>query len=334
MFKYNIFMQKNYTLSTEQSLESSFSEIINPFWQDRVKSDEFAGVDDISIRYAYILHPKAIASVVISSGRIESLVKYKELVFDLYQNGYSVFIHDHRGQGLSGRLINNLQMGYVEDFDDYVKDLKTFVEQVVKPNSKAQIKLLCHSMGGAIGALYCLAHPDDFKQVAFSAPMFGIRPSMPDWLGNVLVNTSIGANRLLSKEASYFIGQQDYVNRPFAGNPLTQSEIRYAIFRQEYEDNPQIKLGGVTGHWLKAAAQAMNKMEQLAQQFPIPALVIQAGADKVVDNKRQDRVSLRLANSQKIVLDDARHELLMEKDCYRQPCLRAILDFFNRGQQN
>ena len=286
-------------------------------------------MDDISIRYAYILHPEALASVVISSGRIESLIKYKELVFELYQNGYSVFIHDHRGQGLSGRLIHNLQMGYVEDFDDYVKDLKTFVEQVVKPNSSAQLKLLCHSMGSAIGALYCLAYRDDFKQVAFSAPMFGINPPMPDGLANVLVNISIGVNRLFSKEASYFIGQQDYVNKPFAGNPLTQSEIRYAMFKQEYEDNPQIKLGGVTGHWLKAAAQAMNKVERLAPQFPIPALVIQAGADEVVDNKRQDRVSLRLANSEKIVVDNAKHELLMEKDCYRQPCLRAILTFFN-----
>ncbi|MFT5676122.1 MAG: lysophospholipase [Paraglaciecola sp.] len=332
MFKYNIFMQKNYILSTEQSLESSFSDIINPFWQERVKSGKFAGVDDISIRYAYVLHPEAIASVVISSGRIESLIKYKEVVFDLYQNGYSIFINDHRGQGLSGRLVDNRQMGYVEDFDDYVRDLKTLVEQVVKPNSSAQIKLLCHSMGGTIGALYCLAHPEDFEQVAFSAPMFGIRPPMPDWLANVLVNTSIGVNNLFSKQASYFIGQQDYVNKPFAANPLTQSEMRYAIFRQEYEDNAQIKLGGVSGHWLKAAAQAMNKVEKLAPQFPVPALVIQAGADKVVDNKRQDRVSLRLANSEKIVVDDAKHELLMEKDCYRQPCLRAILDFFSHGQ--
>jgi lysophospholipase len=311
----------------------SFRESINPFWQERVKCGKFSGVDDISISYAYVLHPEAIASIVISSGRMESLLKYKELVFEMYQNGYSVFIHDHRGQGLSGRMTNNLQMGYVDDFDDYVRDLKKFVEQVVKPNSSAQVKLLCHSMGGAIGALYCLAHPEDFKQVAFSAPMFGIQPPVPDWFANILVDFSIIINRLLLRDASYFIGQQDYVNKPFASNPLTQSEIRYAIFRQEYEDNPQIKLGGVTGHWLKAAAQAMNKVEKRAPQFPIPALVIQAGADEVVDNQRQDRVSLRLVNCQKVVLDGARHELLMEKDQYRQPCLQAILDFFSDDQQ-
>jgi lysophospholipase len=324
-------MQKNYIISTEHSLELSFAEHITPFWQQQVHLGEFVGVDDIPIAYAYVLHPEARASIVISSGRIESLVKYKELVFELYQNGYSVFIHDHRGQGLSGRLTLNLHIGYVGDFDDYLQDLNTFVEQVVKPNSVAQLKLLCHSMGSAIGALYCLAHPDDFEQVAFSAPMFGINPPMPSWLANGLVNLSLGISRLLSIDASYFFGQKDYVNKPFEDNPLTHSKLRHAIFRQEYEDSPNVQLGGVSGQWLKAAAQAMNKIEHLAPQFPIPALVIQAGADKVVDNKRQDRVIARLANCQKIVVEGAKHELFMEEDQYRQPCMQAVLDFFSSG---
>ena len=322
-------MQNNYTISGEHSLELSYAERIDPFWQQQVKFGEFTGVDDVTISYAYVLHPEAKSSVVISSGRIESFIKYKEILFDLYQNGYSVFIHDHRGQGLSGRLTTNQQMGYVSDFDDYLRDLGTFVELVVKPNSSAQLKMLCHSMGSAIGALYCLAHPDDFEQVVFSAPMFGINPPMPSWLANGLVNLSISISRLLSVDAGYFFGQKDYVNKPFEDNPLTHSKIRYALFRQEYEDNPNVKLGGVSGHWLKAAAQAMNKVEHLAPQFPIPVLVIQAGADKVIDNKRQDRVILRLANCQKLVIEGARHELLMEEDQYRQPCLRAILDFFS-----
>jgi lysophospholipase len=322
-------MQNNYTISEEHSLELSYVERINPFWQQQVKFGEFTGVDDVPISYAYVLHPDAKSSVVISSGRIESLVKYKELLFEFYQNGYSVFIHDHRGQGLSGRLTINQHMGYVDDFDDYVSDLKRFVEQVVKPNGTAQLKLLCHSMGSAIGTLYCLAYPDDFQQVAFCSPMFGINPPMPGWLANCLVNLSIGISRLFSVDAGYFFGQEDYVNKPFEDNPLTHSNIRYALFRQEYEDNPNVKLGGVSGHWLKAAVQAINKVENLAPQFATPALVIQAGADKVVDNKRQDRVILRLANSQKIVIEGAKHELLMEEDRYRRPCVQAILDFFS-----
>ncbi|MGO8654096.1 alpha/beta fold hydrolase, partial [Rhizobium ruizarguesonis] len=77
----------------------------------------------------------------ISSGYGESFFKYREIVYDLWQEGYQVYILDHRGQGFSERLIrpNKAQeldpravkrvhdLGYVENFDDFVDDLKTFV---------------------------------------------------------------------------------------------------------------------------------------------------------------------------------------------------------------
>ena len=177
------------------------------------------------------MHPDAIGSVVISSGRIESLVKYKEVVYDFYQNGYSVFIHDHRGQGLSGRMLDNPQIGYVQCFDDYVSDFKQFIDQVVSESSQHKPKLLCHSMGGAIGALTVMRYPELFDRVAFSAPMFGIRPSLPNWFANLLLSL----HAVLNKKNAYFFGQKNYESKPFKTNELTHSEIRYQIFRQEYQ---------------------------------------------------------------------------------------------------
>ena len=318
----------SYALSREVQLQSVYVQQIQPFWQQIVKQGEFVGTDNIAICYAYAIPPNSIGSVVISSGRIEAYIKYKEQVFDLYQNGYSVFILDHRGQGLSGRMCPNPHMGYVKHFDDYLSDFKVFVETVVKPNSIEQPKLLCHSMGGAIGALYCLRYSDDFAKVAFLAPMFGIRPAMPGWFANMLVRSNIAIKKLRGEDVSYFIGQGDYENKPFAENDLSQSEVRYQLFRQEYEEQPQVKLGGVTGQWLLAAAAAINRIEKLAPTFPIPCLVIQAGADEVVDNNRQSRVSAQLANCKNMVIAGAKHEMLMEQDQYRLPCLQATLDFF------
>ncbi len=321
-------MPINECISSEQQLASSYQHVIVPFWQQHLKHGEFPGIDGISIAYAYAVHPQAIGSIVISSGRIEAFIKYKEVVYDLYQNGYSVFIHDHRGQGLSGRMCVNPHLGYVVSFDDYVADFKTFMEKVVKANSTHQPKLLCHSMGATIGALYCLTHPQDFQQVVFSAPMFGIRPALPEWLVGVL----LGANKLISglcgNKDGYFFGQADYQNKPFVGNELTHSKLRYTLFRQEYEACPQAKLGGPTGQWLKAAAEAMDKVERSASEFPIPSLVMQAGADEVVDNKRQNRVSARFATGKSMVIAGAKHELLMEQDQYRKVCLQATLNFF------
>ena len=315
-----------FVLCSEDDLASKYATIIQPFWLENVQHGTFEGVGKVDIAYAYVLHPQALGSVVISSGRIESLIKYKEVVYDLYENRYSVFIHDHRGQGLSGRMLTNPQIGYVENFAEYVTDFKKFIDEVVTKKNLHKPKLLCHSMGGAIGCLTVLRFPELFEKVAFSAPMFGIRPALPNWLANLLLNLH-GA---LNKQTAYFFGQKDYDNQPFAVNELTHSESRYQIFRQEYQTAPELQLGGVSGHWLKMATQAMHEIEQNVHCFPIPALVIQAGADQIVDNKRQSRVVAKMAHTELKVIQGSKHELLEEQDKFRVPCLDAILDFFKK----
>lgn len=318
-------------LIQEAELNQVYQHSIQRFWLKHMCLGQFAGADCVAIQYAYVLHPEAKGSVVISSGRIEGLVKYKELVFNLYHNGYSVFIHDHRGQGQSGRMTANSQRGYVEDFDDYVADLKAFYLRVVSPNTRHQPYLLCHSMGCAIGALYVLDNPLDFAKVAFSSPMFGIPIPIPQWLLEPLLKVHQGVNRLFSDQPWYFLGQKHYAPASFEQNELTHSETRYKLFRQEYAAQPENKLGGVTASWLAAALQAMDQIEARADSFAIPALLLQAGADTVVDNLRQDRVAGRFPQYRKVELPTAKHELLMEKDEIRNRCVTQILTFFADG---
>lgn len=316
------FMKPN-MFTPEQNLAEVFPQTIQPFWCKEVIQGHFEGLEKISIAYAYVVHPEPIGEIVICSGRIETLLKYKELIYDLYQQGYSVFIHDHRGQGVSGRMTDNAHMGYVQHFDDYVCDFKLFVDQVVTPNSSHKPHLLCHSMGGAIGFLTISAFPGMFNKVVFCAPMFGICPALPNWLEKLLLSLHFS----IHKKIAYFIGQKNYVNHPFEENELTHSQTRYELFRQEYEEAPSTKLGGVTGDWLQAALDAMNSIEDLASNLSIPALVIQAGQDQVVDNKRQTKVANKMANTRLQVIQGAKHELLMEQDQYRNLCLTTIVDF-------
>lgn len=315
-----------FVFCTQDNLASKYATDIQPFWQNSVQLDMFEGVEEVDIAYAYVLHPQAIGTVVISSGRIESFIKYKEVVYDLYQNGYSVFIHDHRGQGLSGRMLSNPQIGYVGDFSEYVIDFKKFIDEVVSKKTLHKPNLLCHSMGGTIGALTVLRYPELFEKVAFSAPMFGIRPPLPNWFATLLLTI----HGILNNKKAYFFGQENYDNLPFSANELTHSDVRYQIFCDEYQAAPQVQLGGVSGHWLKVAAQAMDEIENNAHRFPIHSLVIQAGADQIVDNKRQNTVVTKMLNSKLKVIDGAKHELLEERDEFREPCLTAILDFFSQ----
>ncbi|VEI62292.1 lysophospholipase L2 [Serratia fonticola] len=80
------------------------------FWRRR-EEGEFTGVGGVPIRFVRFTSPLHQRVVVISPGRIESYIKYPEVAYDLFHSGYDVMIIDHRGQGLSGRMLADTHRG-------------------------------------------------------------------------------------------------------------------------------------------------------------------------------------------------------------------------------
>ncbi|NVK56318.1 MAG: alpha/beta fold hydrolase [Alteromonadaceae bacterium] len=314
-------------LSSEAQLVTSISQRIEPFWQAHFTQGSFTGVGNVRVNYGYCIPDNAQYSVLISSGRIESLLKYKEVIYEFYHNNVAVFIVDHRGQGLSGRISRNPHHGYVDHFDQYVADLSWFIDNVVAPRQRGALNLLCHSMGAAIGALTILAKPACFNRVVFCAPMFGIRPALPGWMAGLLIGISRLYNALPGT-SGYFFGQRDYHADDFNVNRLTSSQTRYQVFRTLYSEQPHIQLGGVTPQWLSAASKAMWDIEHHAARIDQPVLLFSAENDSVVDNQRQARVAAKMPAAELITVPGAQHEILLERDAIRQPVLARILDFF------
>lgn len=323
---------QNFLFTQETELPEKYRTVIEPFWQNQVQKGQFTGQENVSIHTAWVKHPDSKGTIVLSSGRTEGSVKYKEVFFDLYQNGYSIFTLDHRGQGQSGRMASNSDKGHVEDFSFYAADLKTFIDQVVLPESTTQPHFLCHSMGCAIGALYLMNHPDTFDKVVFSSPMFGINAPIPEWLAKGIVSTHGFFNGVFSDEPWYFPGQGDKQHEAFAGNSVTHSKVRFEQSEQAFEE-VNAALGGITGGWLKAALWAMKTIEQNAAQITTPALLLQSGGDTIVANEAQKRVCEKMPNCQLIIVDDAKHELLLEQDQFRNVALSEILTFFASKDQ-
>lgn len=318
----------SWKFTDEATLKTHFSTTIEDFWNTQVTQSTMTGKDGVTVHCAWCKPEDATDTVVISSGRIESLLKYKELIFDLYNNRLAVFILDHRGQGLSGRMTEDPQHGFVASFDDYVDDLLAFTDDIVTPHQAGNLYLLCHSMGGAIGALTLLRDPSRFDKAVLASPMFGVRPALPGWLANSLVHTGLAWNRLRNKQSGYFFGQTPYVAFPYTLNKLTHSKTRYEIFRQLYDEERQIQLGGVTSEWLHAAQVAMNRIEACAPQITTPTLIFSADGDAIIDNERQRRVAKRFADAQLEVVPEAYHELFTEADVYRDDVLNQVMRFF------
>lgn len=317
-----------FSISQEAHLPQTYETHIKPFWDEQVQKSHFLGEQGVRIHTAWIIHPQSRGTIVISSGRTEGSIKYKEVFYDLYQNGFSVFTLDHRGQGQSGRMASNPDKGHVEDFSFFVSDLHAFVVQKVLPQSQQQPQLLCHSMGCAIGALYLLSYPDTFAKVVFSSPMFGINAPIPYWLAKGVLATQDLFNSVLSDEPWYFLGQGDKKPEPFEGNDVTHSEVRYQISVAEFEE-ANAALGGITGQWLKSSIWAMQYIEEHASSISTPSLLLQSGGDTVVDNKVQEKVCTAMPDCQLVVIPEARHELLLEQDQYRLQAMNALLAFFS-----
>ncbi len=75
-----------FVLCAVENLSAKYVTIIQPFWLDKVLHGTLEGLGKVDIAYAYVLNAQATGSIVISSGRIESLIKYKEIIYDLYED--------------------------------------------------------------------------------------------------------------------------------------------------------------------------------------------------------------------------------------------------------
>lgn len=320
----------------EQSFELFVASKLEPFWQNEVTESSFTNPQQLTINYAYTIPEHAKQLIVLSPGRVEGYLKYKELVYDLAQLGYAVAVIDHQGQGLSSRRLDNPHKGYVENFNDYVVDLHQMIEQELKPKFSGEFYLLSHSMGGAIGLRYIQQYPDTFAKAVFSSPMWGLDAGpLPKSIAKGLVSSITWMNNLVSKESAYFAGASDYQPPSFEDNVLTHSKPRYQYFRATYEKTPELKLGGITYNWLAQSIQALDKAEDELDKVKTPLLVIQAGGDRVIDNAGQDLFCEKLqahgqpcVGGKPIVVADAEHELLIEKDELRNQVMAQIIDFY------
>jgi len=313
----------NFVLTTEENLTKLYQSKISPYF-DSVKLNYFIPEKSIKIAYKIFSVKNHKATIVISSGRTEGMVKYKELIYNLTNNGYSVYILDHRGQGFSSRLLKDPQIGHIDDYNHYISDLYFFVKNIVKKHKK--MILLAHSMGGAIASVYVERNPDDFDALILSSPM-----NQPEIISSNLSN--FGCRVIKSRQKNidrYILGEKSYDEgkMPFKENVLTHSRLRYKIVSEEYEKNPETKVGGPSVRWVAQACIMSEVSIANANNIKIPILLLQAEDDQVVNKEAQDEFCSKAKPYCKLYeIKGAYHELFIEKDDIRLKVMKIILDF-------
>lgn len=309
----------------EASYESVYQKKVAPYYESAGSEGGFIGVGGIPISYRKFEVQDEKGALVVLNGRNESYAKYAEVFYDLSSWGYSVYSFDHRGQGASGRMTPDPQMGYVDSYSDYVADLDFFMTHVVNARSHSKVFLLAHSMGGAIASLYASEYPKAFDAVVLSAPMFEINTIISDSLAYMIASSNVA----LGNGMAYAIAQGPYnPNAKFEDNTVTSSLARWKMARSVVREHPELALGGASYRWVKETLDALAGVADFARRVQVPVLLFQSGRDQVVRLRGQNVFCEKAKDCRKIEFQRSQHEILMEQDEIRDRALAEARQFF------
>ncbi len=285
--------------------------------------------DGISLRYAHwrTTNPPTQGTVLLLHGRAEYIEKLYETVTDLREKGFDVLTFDWRGQGGSQRLLDDERRGFIEQFDQYVIDLDTILTDVALPDCRAPFYILAHSTGSLVSLLSAPLFANRIRRMVLASPLlrFGTLPVAQNSLKWIT-----GAMHVLGLGSRYMSGgATPDENRPFSGNRLTNDLERFQRNAQFAGDERHLTIGGPTASWVFAATRAMDKVNDpdFHAQVTIPTLLVCAGNDKVVNNEAAEHLGRRLRSGKCLIIPGAEHELLQERDRYREQLLAAFYAF-------
>jgi acylglycerol lipase len=186
--------------------------------------------------------------------------RYGNIVAPLLRLGYAVHGFDQIGHGRSGGA-----RGMIARFEDFTETLVIFRGMVGERVPQRPVFLFGHSMGGLIAAFYLLDRQSEFRGAVLSAPAVKA--------GGNAAPLRISMVRLLSTLA------------PQAGvlrlNPDWLSHDSEAV--RAYRNDPLVFHGKTPARLAAELWKAMQRVSDEAGRIALPLLILQGGADRIVD---------------------------------------------------
>lgn len=281
----------------------------------------------VVIHHRSYTHPRETrGAVVLVPGFTEGLTIYQELAHDLVRNGYSVYIHDHRGQGFSSRLLHGedqADKGHIDQFDHLVADFESHLAHVqaqraAEGRSAAPLYVLAHSMGGAVVSLHlarrgaatplraaALITPMHEPRIANTGMGEGLNQAARRWCDNFSARLPFQLPWLSARRVQ---GQPfDAARAAFEASARPQdNELSHSVPRllrrwaaragrcapgtpeAPHCGHGDAKVEGPTLRWVaQACAGAREARGPGAQATAVPVLLLSGGQDTVVDNAAQ-----------------------------------------------
>ena len=295
---------------------------------DRARVGFVQTPDGVSLRFARWdaeMRPTK-GTVLLLHGRTEFIEKHFETVQDLRERGFGVLTFDWRGQGGSTRLLRDHRKGHVENFNQYLTDLETILMEIALPDCRPPYYILGHSTGSLVALMAAPALANRVRRMVLVSPLLGLN-RLP--FQQSLLQRFFGVLTFAGLGRTMIVRQWDPAERPFISNKLTSDTRRFQRTREIIEQYPELGLGAPTISWLFAACRAMAQVNSpgYSNAIAIPTLLIAAGNDTVVSPAAIESFGKKMRSGAFLTISGAKHEILDERDVYRQHFLAAFHAF-------
>jgi len=233
--------------------------------------------------------PKAI--LVITHGIGEHSGRYTHVADYFIKRSFTVWACDLRGHGKSGG-----KRGHIDSFDDYLADVGQMIRIAKDHYPGIKTFLMGHSLGGLIVSYYAEKRPGELNGLIASAPALREKMKVSPvkaFLGSTLSSIMPTFSTTTGLDPNLLSHDQEVV-RKYVEDPLVHKVA--------------------TARWFTEYRRAQDETMRSADKLTLPCLVIQGGADGIIDPAVASEFYKRIASSDKTlkVYDSFYHESLNE----------------------
>lgn len=298
----------------EKNYAETMAEVVEPYLKQIGEYGFVDAIDGVALNYEKYINPDAAASVVIVHGFTESAEKFREISYCFSLMGFNVFVYDQRGHGRSGRISKDPETVSVGRFSDYVNDLFTFVNKIVKPASgKLPVYLYSHSMGGAVSIQFLQDYPGVFDKAVLSAPMVmpqcnGIPPRLARAL--MLFFCLLGKKNEMVFTYNGFNPDRTYENSH------DTSKARYDYYQAKRVAIRDLQTASASYRWVAEAVKVARKNldKNRCSKIKIPVLLCQPEEDSSVYSEKEDEFIKLIPDGRLEKFVNCRHEIYASVD--------------------
>lgn len=249
-------------------------------------------------------HGPAERTVVLTHGLGEHGGRYRHVAEFLTRQNWNVIIADHRGHGQSDGVRN-----YVSSFSVFVEDLhRLFDSEDLQPETTT---MLAHSMGGLIATRFIQSGPPRMRCLCLSSPCLRLKVHVP--------KLKLAAGKFCS-----VVAPKKRFKTTVDPRQTTRNE---EVLERRLTDPFMMSFVTAGGFFQMRAAMAQAWAE--VDRFDLPVLVLQGGADEVVDPDAPTEFFAKCASDDVLVqtLPGQYHEVLNEPEA--EDTMGLIADWYD-----